>query len=119
MQLKMALESFFTAATISVLISAIIIILTFWGYQTKIDIEKTSIYECGFTPYSQARSTFDIKFYLVSLLFLVFDVEILFLFPFVINGQDINQYELYLIIFFIVFIFLGIYYEVKSKVLEF
>ena len=115
----MAFESFLISATISLLISAILIVLTFWGYQSKIDIEKTSIYECGFTPYAQARSTFDIKFYLVSLLFLVFDVEVLFLFPFIINGQYINQYELYLIIFFIVFIFLGIFYEIKSRVLEF
>lgn len=67
------------------LISIIIIVFTFWGYRTKVDIEKTSIYECGFTPYSQPRSSFDIKFYLVSLLFIVFDVEVLFLFPFALN----------------------------------
>ena len=112
-------ENFLTAAIVSIIISVVIIILTFWGYRTKIDLEKTSIYECGFTPYSQARSTFDIKFYLVSLLFIVFDVEVLFLFPFALNKHNLINLEVYCIIFFIIFIFLGIYYETKSKVLEF
>jgi NADH-quinone oxidoreductase subunit A len=115
----MNLEAFLTAAIISLLLSTILIILTFWGFQTRIDIEKTSVYECGFMPYAEARSTFDIKFYLVSLLFLVFDVETLFLFPFAINSEDLSQRELNWIIFFIIFIFLGIYYEIKSKILEF
>jgi NADH:ubiquinone oxidoreductase subunit 3 (subunit A) len=73
--------SFIIAALTCLALSSIIIILTFWGFHTKVDIDKTSIYECGFTPYAQARSTYDIKFYLVSLLFIVFDVEVLFLFP--------------------------------------
>lgn len=115
----MGVESFITAGIISIGISIILIILTFWGYNTKVDIEKTSIYECGFTPYAQARSTYDIKFYLVSLLFIVFDVEVLFLFPFALNKQGLSQTEINWIIFFIVFIFLGIFYEIKNKVLEF
>jgi NADH-quinone oxidoreductase subunit A len=115
----MAVESFITAAVISITISIVLITLTFWGYNTKIDIEKTSIYECGFTPYSQARSTYDIKFYLVSLLFIVFDVEVLFLFPFALNKEDLTMGDLNWILFFIIFIFLGIFYEIKSKVLEF
>jgi len=110
---------FLTAVIISLIISVGLMILTFWGYRTKIDLEKTSIYECGFTPYAQPRSTFDIKFYLVSLLFIVFDVEILFLFPFGLNKQNYSFYETNIILIFIIFIFLGIYYEIKSKVLEF
>lgn len=112
-------ENFLTSVIVSIIISIIIIILTFWGYRTKIDLEKTSIYECGFTPYAQARSTFDIKFYLVSLLFIVFDVEVLFLFPFALNPYNLSIIEINSIIFFIIFIFLGIYYEIKSNILNF
>ena len=113
------MTAFLSATILSLGISVALMVLTFWGYRTKIDLEKTSIYECGFTPYTQARSTFDIKFYLVSLLFIVFDVEILFLFPFGLNKENYSISETNIILFFIIFIFLGIYYEVKSKVLEF
>ena len=68
--------------------------------------------------YKEAHSQFDIKFYLVSLLFIVFDVEILFLFPFILNKGNLNIYELSWIIMFFIFVFIGIYYEIKSKVLE-
>lgn len=115
----LAHESFIIAAIFCLCLSGILLTLTFWGYRTKIDPEKTSIYECGFTPYSQARSTYDIKFYLVSLLFIVFDVEILFLFPLGLNKDDLSVADISWILFFIIFIFLGIYYEIKSRVLEF
>jgi NADH:ubiquinone oxidoreductase subunit 3 (subunit A) len=114
----MAYESFIIAAIICGLISLLILVLTFWGFKTKIEPEKTSVYECGFTPFSQARSTFDIKFYLIALLFIVFDVEILFLFPIALNKEDLNIVETSWISFFILFIFAGIYYEIKSKALE-
>ena len=114
----MVYENFIVSAIICGLISLVLIILTFWGFRTKIEQEKTSVYECGFTPFAEARSTFDIKFYLVSLLFIVFDVEILFLFPMALNKDDLNVSETYLVGFFLIFVFAGIYYEIKSKVLE-
>jgi NADH:ubiquinone oxidoreductase subunit 3 (subunit A) len=46
-----------------------------------VDIEKTSAYECGFEPFDLARSLIDIQFYIVAILFLVFDIEIIFLLP--------------------------------------
>jgi|ERR1700729_4654586 NADH-quinone oxidoreductase subunit A len=114
----MVYENFIVSAIICGLISLVLIILTFWGFRTKIEQEKTSVYECGFTPFAEARSTFDIKFYLVSLLFIVFDVEILFLFPMALNKDDLNVSETYWVGFFLIFVFAGIYYEIKSKVLE-
>ena len=45
------------------------------------DVEKLSAYECGFNPFGDARSKFEVKFYLVSILFIIFDLEIAFLFP--------------------------------------
>jgi NADH-quinone oxidoreductase subunit A len=46
-----------------------------------LDLEKLSAYECGFDPFGDARHTFSIKFYLVAILFIIFDLEIIFLFP--------------------------------------
>jgi len=117
--MDLSILSFIIAAIISFTISLAIIVFTFWGFRTKIDLEKTSIYECGFTPYAQPRSSFDIKFYLVSLLFIVFDVEILFLCPFTLNIQQLTIMETNLVLLFILFIFLGLYYEIKMKVIDF
>ena len=49
--------------------------------EKKIDLEKLSAYECGFDPFGDARHTFSVKFYLVAILFIIFDLEIIFLFP--------------------------------------
>ena len=92
---------------------------TFWGYKTRIDVEKTSIYECGFTPYQSARVPLEIKFYLISLLFIIFDVEVLILFPFALNYLYLSSNQIIIILFFIGFMFLGIAYEMKLKAIEF
>jgi NADH:ubiquinone oxidoreductase subunit 3 (subunit A) len=52
----------------------------------RLDLEKATAYECGFEPFGEARSPFDIGFYLVSILFLIFDIEVRFLLPWVLGG---------------------------------
>ena len=47
----------------------------------KVDSEKVSPYECGFNPFEDSRTQFDVKFYLISILFIIFDLEVIFLFP--------------------------------------
>ena len=61
--------------------SLLLFLLSFLLVPQKFDQEKVSAYECGFNPFDDARSTFDIRFYLVAILFLIFDLEISFLFP--------------------------------------
>ena len=56
------------------------------------DPEKLSAYECGFNPFDDARMKFDIRFYLVSLLFIIFDLEVAFLFPWAAAFRDIGRY---------------------------
>ena len=114
-----AVTSFMIAAEVCFAISTILIVLTFWGFQSRIDIEKTSIYECGFTPYQSARNPLEIKFYLVSLLFIVFDIEVLFLFPFTLNHTLLTVSQISLLGFFIIYMFLGIIYEMRLKAIEF
>jgi len=65
----------------SFFLSLVIFFLSLILIPKKFDQEKVSAYECGFNPFEDARSTFDIRFYLVAILFLIFDLEISFLFP--------------------------------------
>jgi NADH-quinone oxidoreductase subunit A len=62
-------------------ISLIIFLLSYILVYQMSDSEKASAYECGFSPFGDARSKFEIRFYLVAILFIVFDLEIMFLFP--------------------------------------
>jgi NADH-quinone oxidoreductase subunit A len=62
-------------------ISGLVILLSFLAAIHTPDAEKTSPYECGFEPFDDARNTFDVRFYVVAILFLIFDIEVVFLFP--------------------------------------
>lgn len=59
----------------------IIFYLSFYGIEQQFSAEKSSAYECGFDPFEDARGTFDVRFYLVAILFILFDLEVAFLFP--------------------------------------
>lgn len=66
---------------IAILLSLIIIFFSYIFVVQNPETEKLSSYECGFEPYEDARHTFDVKFYLVAILFIVFDIETMFLIP--------------------------------------
>lgn len=66
---------------ICLLLALFIVILSQIMSEKKIDLEKLSAYECGFDPFGDTRHTFNVKFYLIAILFIIFDLEIIFLFP--------------------------------------
>ena len=66
---------------IAIVLSIFIILLSYMLAVQKPETEKLSTYECGFEPYEDARHTFDVKFYLIAILFIVFDIETMFLIP--------------------------------------
>jgi len=66
---------------IAIILSIFIILLSYVLAVQKPETEKLSTYECGFEPYEDARHTFDVKFYLIAILFIVFDIETMFLIP--------------------------------------
>jgi NADH-quinone oxidoreductase subunit A len=74
--------SIFSFLLFSVLLSAIIFFLSFFLSVKTNDAEKLTAYECGFNPFYDTKSEFSIRFYIVAILFLIFDLEISFLFPF-------------------------------------
>jgi|TARA_B100000767_G_C19564393_1_gene450471 NADH-quinone oxidoreductase subunit A len=96
---------------ISIILAAIIFFLSFFLSSKLDDAEKLSAYECGFNPFSDSRSEFDIKFYIVAILFLIFDLEISFLFPFSVCLDVISLTGLYVMLVFLFILTIGFYYE--------
>lgn len=81
-------------------------------------VEKLSPYECGFDPFSNARQKFDVRFYLVSILFIIFDLEIAFLFPFALALKDIGEYGFLSMMAFLSVLTIGFVYEWVKGALE-
>lgn len=92
-------------------ISLIVFFLSFLFFYQTVNDEKNSIYECGFVPFGDARNKFDVKFYLVSILFVVFDLEVAFLLPCVISTNKIEFLGLFTTFIFLILVALGFMYE--------
>ena len=75
---------------ISIVLAVIILILSYLLAIQNPETEKLSVYECGFEPYEDARNIFDVKFYLVAILFIVFDIETMFLLPWSTSISTLN-----------------------------
>ena len=95
----------------SVILSLIIFVLSFLISQKADDREKLTAYECGFNPFEDSRNEFDVRFYLVAILFLIFDLEISFLFPFIASFRCINIVGPYSMFFFLFILTVGFIYE--------
>lgn len=80
--------------------------------------EKNTGYECGFDPFSDAREPFYVKFYLISILFIIFDVEIVFFFPWAISFKQLFFFGYYIIYIFILILLIGFIYEWKKGSLD-
>ena len=82
------------------------------------DPEKLSAYECGFDPYEDARHTFDVRFYLIAILFMIFDIEAMFLFPWANSLSSISSLGFWTMVDFIVELGVGFIYAWQIGALE-
>ncbi len=82
------------------------------------DSEKESAYECGFEAFDDARSRFDVRFYLVAILFIIFDLEVAFLFPWAVALGDIGVFGFWSMMVFLLVLTIGFIYEWKKGALE-
>jgi NADH-quinone oxidoreductase subunit A len=82
------------------------------------DPEKLSAYECGFNAFDDARMKFDVRFYLVSILFIIFDLEVAFLFPWAVSFGDIGWFGFWSMMVFLGVLTIGFIYEWKKGALE-
>jgi len=95
---------------IAILLSIIIVFLSFTLVIQNPESEKLSSYECGFEPYEDARHKFDVRFYLVAILFIIFDIETMFLLPWSISVSDLNLLGFWSMIDFIIELGIGFVY---------
>lgn len=82
------------------------------------DSEKLSAYECGFEAFGDARGKFDVRFYLVAILFIIFDLEVAFLFPWAVSLGTIGVFGFWSMMVFLVILTIGFIYEWKKGALE-
>jgi len=89
-----------------------------WFSQAPDDKEKLSSYECGFEAFEDSRMKFDVRYYLVAILFIVFDLEIAFLFPWAVALDSIGTFGLVAMAIFLLILVVGFIYEWKKGALE-
>ena len=116
--LLISLLFFSTILVLTLILYALSCVLFTIGIEDEHQIEKLYAYECGFGSFSDARDAFDIKFYLVAVLFLIFDLEISFLLPVAVNLASLTQMDFISIIFFLLVLTIGFGFEWKKGGLD-
>jgi len=104
-------------AVAGVIAGALLIAPFLLAYQSP-DPEKLSAYECGFNAFDDARMKFDVRFYLVSLLFIIFDLEVAFLFPWAVAFKDVGLFGFWSMMIFLAVLTIGFVYEWTKGALE-
>ena len=103
---------------VALFIGAALLVAPFLVAIRNPDPEKVSAYECGFNAFDDARMKFDVRFYLVSILFIVFDLEAALLFPWALSMKHIGDLGFWAMIVFIVVLTLGLAYVWRKGALE-
>jgi NADH-quinone oxidoreductase subunit A len=103
---------------IAVGLSVVMVIIPFIVGLRRPDKEKLSAYECGFEAFTDARSQFDVRFYLVAILFIIFDLEIAFLFPWAVTLGKIGLFGFWSMMIFLAVLTVGFIYEWRKGGLE-
>jgi len=103
---------------IASLIGFLFFFLSFFFIKQNSNYEKLSAFECGFDPFDDARNTFDIRFYLVAILFIIFDLEISFLFPWVLILGKLSLSIYWLMFLFLILLTIGFIVEWKKGALD-
>ena len=103
---------------IAVGLSVVIVAASYIVARQRPDSEKVSAYECGFEAFDDARSRFDVRFYLVAILFIIFDLEVAFLFPWAVALGDIGVFGFWSMIIFLGILTIGFVDEWKKGALE-
>ena len=109
---------FITMLLLSFILYSLYLFLFSISVEDELQIERLYAYECGYNSFSDARDTFDVKFYLVAVLFLIFDLEIAFLFPMSICLNSLNVVSCLVIMFFLIVLVIGFIYEWKKGGLD-
>jgi NADH-quinone oxidoreductase subunit A len=102
----------------SIILGLIIFGLSYFLAVQNPDSEKISAYECGFEPFEDARNKFDVRFYIVAILFIIFDVEVIYLFPWSVSLYVTSFESFWMVILFLTILIVGFLYEVVKQALD-
>jgi NADH-quinone oxidoreductase subunit A len=102
----------------SILLSILILLFSFYLVKQNPNSEKLSAYECGFEPYDDTRHVFDVKFCVIAILFVVFDIEIMFLIPWCVSVSNLNILGIWSMIDFLFELTVGFFFVWYSNALE-
>jgi NADH-quinone oxidoreductase subunit A len=103
---------------IAIALASVMVVVPLLIAPRRPDNEKLSAYECGFEPFSDARGQFDVRFYLVAILFIIFDLEVAFLFPWAVVLKDIGMLGFWSMMVFLGVLTIGFIYEWKKGALD-
>jgi len=103
---------------VSAALGLVLLIVPFVVAYQRPDPEKLSAYECGFNAFDDARMKFDVRFYLVSILFIIFDLEVAFLFPWAVSFKQVGVFGFFSMMIFLAVLTIGFVYEWKKGALE-
>jgi len=110
--------NFINFLSVGLLLSLLIFALSYSLILRDSDIEKISAYECGFEPFEDTRNTFDVRFYLVAILFIIFDLEITFLFPWSVMLDNVSSFGFWSMMYFLFILIVGFIYEWQKGALD-
>lgn len=103
---------------LSIFLGGVILFLSFSLAVQNPDSEKISAYECGFEPFEDARNKFDVRFYIVAILFIIFDIEVIYLFPWAVSLSYIGSGGFWVMVWFLIILSLGFLYEISVSALD-
>ena len=103
---------------IAVGLSLVMVVASFLIARQRPDPEKLAPYECGFAPFEDARNKFDVRYYLVAILFIIFDLEVAFLFPWAVSLGSLGLFGFWSMMVFLAVLTIGFIYEWKKGALE-
>lgn len=96
---------------IAIVLSSVILLASYLFAENLPDAEKVSVYECGFDPFGDSRQKFEVRFFLVGILFIIFDLEISFLFPWSVVLSELITFGYWTMILFLFILTVGLVYE--------
>jgi NADH-quinone oxidoreductase subunit A len=108
----------FVFLVVAIILAVVIFGASYLLSSHESDAEKISTYECGFDAYDDSRNTFDVRFYLVAILFIIFDLEISFLFPWSLTLGTISAFGFWTMAVFLIILTVGFVYEWKKGALD-
>jgi NADH:ubiquinone oxidoreductase subunit 3 (subunit A) len=113
-------RNIFVFITCSFVLAIVLLVAVYiLGFTSKVDLEKSSAYECGFQPFSETSYPFEVQFAVIAIMFLLFDIEVLYLFPLVSSLYSLFSLDVFIIFGFYFLLLVGLLFEISRKVLDF